>query len=432
MNRYLLIFFLFICACSFNPNSRFWTKDIDIKDKDNILITNLIVNKDIVEEEINQNLKINLNDKYNKYYSYNSLDNKFSQINYDGILKKESRFKFSKINDYNIFKPEPLFYKGGIIFFNSKGTILKFDYNSKLLWKKNIYNKKERKKGPILFFGIDKSNLIVADNLANFYSLNLVNGKLIWKKKNSSPFSSQIKTKFDKFYLIDHENVIRSISSNDGKVNWKLFTEKFLIKSKKRLSITIQNDTLFFINTLGDITAVNINNGDLLWQTPTQNTLGYGSTFKLINSDLVLDENSIYFSNNKNEFFSINTDNGLINWKQSINSTLSPVIIQNLIFSVSKKGYLKIIDKNNGKLIKSTFIFDNIKKKEIKKILPTGFLIGKKNVYMTTNNGKLFIIDLITGKTKKIIKFGNQPISKPFIIDNYLYLVKNNSIIKIK
>ena len=46
-----------------------------------------------------------------------------------------------------------------------------------------------------------------------------------------------------------------------------------------------------FINNLGDVTALDVNNGSLVWQTPTQSSLIYQDAFSLENSDLVFENN---------------------------------------------------------------------------------------------------------------------------------------------
>ena len=57
---------------------------------------------------------------------------------------------------------------------------------------------------------------------------------------------------------------------------------------------------MYYNNSIGDITAVNIDSGSLLWQTPTQNNTVYEESFFLKTSDLIANNNSIIFSNNKN------------------------------------------------------------------------------------------------------------------------------------
>ena len=122
---------------------------------------------------------------------------------------------------------------------------------------------------------------------------------------------------------------------------------------------------------------------------------------------------------------------GIINWRQNLLSVTRPTIIQNLIFTISLDGNFVVIEKTTGNIIRITNLFEGLKKKERERILANGFIVGKKYVYMSTNNGKLFLIDILTGKTLKIIKIDNQSISGPFIINNFLYLVKSKSIIKL-
>ena len=124
----------------------------------------------------------------------NNLTNNNGLVNFDGILKKASRYKFKKIKNFEFTQPELYFSElDSIIFFDNKGTIINFNQNSKIIWKNNYYSKQEKKNSPILYFAGNKKLLVVADNLANYYAINLLNGELLWKKINASPFNSQIK-----------------------------------------------------------------------------------------------------------------------------------------------------------------------------------------------------------------------------------------------
>ena len=70
-------------------------------------------------------------------------------------------------------------------------------------------------------------------------------------------------------------------------------------------------------------------------------------------------------------------------------------------------------------------------KKKRKKISPVGFIVAKNNIYLTTDNGRLFVIDTKIGKTKLIIKIDNNKISRPFILNRNMFLIKDDSIIKL-
>ena len=107
-------------------------------------------------------------------------------------------------------------------------------------------------------------------------------------------------------------------------------------------------------------------------------------------------------------------------------------MINDLIFTITTEGYLFVIENSTGNIIRITDVFDRFKPKKRKKIKPVGFIIGIENLFLSTDNGKLLIIDVLTGKTKSIFKIDNNKISKPFISNENLYLVKDDSIIKLK
>ena len=426
----LLIFFLTI-NCSFNSQSKFWTKETKIKVEKNSNINEIFKKDKIFEKELNPSLKIKLSDKLIENSFIGNLDNNNGRTNYNGNLKKSSRFKFSRIDNFDFTEPEIIFSKNNIIFFDNKGSILKFDEKSKLVWKKNFYNKSEKKLKPLLSFANNEKILLVVDNLARFYALDIDSGELLWDKKNPSPFNSQVKIYEDKFFAIDFDNILRCFSIKDGNEIWQFKTEKSFIKSQKKLSILIVNDKVFFNNSLGDINAVDIASGNMLWQQPTQTSSLYEDTFSLKTSDLIASNDIILFSNNKNEFFSLDIKKGSVKWKQKINSNLRPTLIGNMIFTISLEGFLIIIDKRNGNLVRSTDIFQNFGPKKRKKIEPIGFVVGTDKIYLTTNNGLLLVIDILDGRTNSILRIDRKKISRPFVLNQNLFIIEKSSIIKL-
>ena len=418
---YILIF-IFITSCSLSK------KNNEINDGS----VNIFKKIEPIKEELNPDLKIrSLNTFKNKPFQ-NNKTNSNGNINFDTNFKKISNYKFTKIKKFKFYQPELFFTNSDeIIFFNGKGTIFKLNQNLKEIWKVNNYNKKEKKLNPILYFAQIDNNLIVNDNLSKLYSVDLNTGKILWSKYSNSSFNSDIKVFKDNFYTIDFDNVIRAISSKNGNEIWNFQTENSFIKSEKKLSIVIKDEIIFFINNLGDVTALDVYNGSLVWQTPTQTNTIYQNAFSLENSDLVFENNTIYFSNNKNEFYSIDINSGSFNWKNSVNSNLRPVLIDNFLITISIEGFLVVIDRITGNIIKVTDVFNNFNPKKRDQIFPTGFVVGLKNIYLSTNIGKLLVINIKSGKTISTLKIDKDNISRPFVSNQNLYLVKDNAIIRL-
>tara|TARA_B100000900_G_scaffold7038_1_gene5971 strand:+ start:1041 stop:2336 length:1296 start_codon:yes stop_codon:yes gene_type:complete len=425
---YLFLFLIFLTGCSFNKNSKFWTSSKEIKIEKNF--KEILKKNENINEELNPNFRIKLDKLSSFSYSNKQLNNE-GRFNFDGNLKKISRYSFKKIKNFYEYEPQVSFNKNDLIFFDNKGSILKFNDNSKLIWKKNYYSKSEKKQNPILQFENNKENLIVADNVAKYYLLDLKSGNLVWSKNNLAPFNSQIKIHNDKFFIIDFSNTLRCYSIKNGDEIWNVSTQNSLIRSKKKLSMIIHKDKIYFNNSLGDITAVDIEKGQILWQLPTQSSLVYESSFSLETSDIIADDETIYFSNNNNQFFSIDIKTGSFKWKNKLNSSLRPIMIGNLLFTITLEGYLAVIEKKSGNIIRVSDVFKNIKLKKRKKIRPTGFIAGLNNIYLSTSNGRLLIINIETGKTISTLKIDNDKISTPFVKNNNLFVIKDNAIIKL-
>ena len=382
-----------------------------------------------IQENLNSNIQIKLSKfvKNNSFINNNSNNN--GNINFEPLFEKKKAYKFSKIKQFNSIDTDILFIKNNdLIYFDNRGTIFRINENFDTVWKANHYSKKEKKLNPILYFNYINNRIIIVDTLSNVFSINLDNGELIWKKESFSPFNSNVAIQKDKFITIDFDNVIRCFSVIDGNELWNFKTENTFIKSQKKLSIIIKDDIVYSLNNLGDLTALNINDGSLVWQTPTQSNEIFLNAFSLKNSEMILMNETIYFSNNKNDLFSIDARTGIVKWKQTVNSSLKSTISENFIFNISEKGYLFIIDKDTGNIIRVTDVFLNFKKRE--KIYPVGFVVAKNKIYLSTNNGRIVKVNVVNSEIEEIIKFNNEKISRPFINNGYFFLIKNNAIIR--
>ena len=430
MNKLIFTFIalFFLNNCSFNENSRIW-EDKDKQLEINKKITKVFEEENVSISEFNQDLKLDLSSIKIKSKKIDNQNNLGVQ-NYNGELRKIGNFKFSKLEEINQLDFEPIFLKNGIIFFDKKGSIIRYDNDYKVIWKKNHYSKAEKKLKPKLNLLLDGQNVLVTDNIAKYYSVNISTGELNWSKINEYPFNSSIKKYKDKIFVIDYKNTLRCFKIKDGSEFWNLQTEDSFTISNTKYSLIILNDNVIFSNSLGDITAVDIETGLINWQLPTQSSSIIRETYNFKNSKLVSDGKSLFFSNNKNQFYSIDIKTGTINWINEVNSNIRPILVGNIIFTVSNEGYLYLIDKNKGNIVRISDLFLNYKDKKRKNIYPIGFVIGDKNVFLTNSDGKMIIAGIEDGKIIKIEKVSGGLVSEPFIFNNNLYVVRNGSIVQ--
>ena len=430
MNKFIftLIGLIFLNNCSLNEKSKIWNnKENKLEANKNIT---KIFSEDIKSDKVlNEKLKLDITEINESNKIIESQNNFGSQI-YKGELRKTGIFKFSKFEEINKLDFKPSFLNDGIIFFDNKGSIIKYDQNHKVVWKKNHYSKGEKKLNPKLNFLIDRQNLLIADNIAKYYSVNILTGEINWLKNNIYPFNSDIKKFKDKMFVVDYKNTLRCYNIINGNELWNFQTEGSFTISNNKYSLITVNNNIIFSNSIGDITAVDVNTGLVTWQLPTQRNNIINETYNFKNSSLVSDGSSIFFSNSKNEFYSIDAKTGGINWINEINSHIKPILIGDLIFTVSNKGYLYVLEKNKGNIIRITDLLKNYKDKKRKKVTPVGFVIGNKKLYLTNSDGMILVSELELGNVIKIEKVSGGLVSEPFIFNNNLYVVRNGSILQ--
>jgi outer membrane protein assembly factor BamB len=424
----LILSFFLVNNCSFNENSGIWKdKQKALEDQKNI--EKVFLDKELVTSEFNQELEIDLaNIKTNNKIIDNK--NNFGSQNYEGLFNKVGNYKFSKLENVNQLNFKPIFLDNGLIFFDKKGSIIRFDNSQKILWKKNYYSKTEKKLKPQLNFKLSDKDLLVVDSIAKYYSINIDSGEINWSKNSTYPFNSEIKKYKDKFFVVDYKNTLRCYYVDDGSECWNLQTEDSFTISNSKFSLIIIEDMVIFNNSIGDITAVDIETGMITWQLPTQSSSIINETYNFKISKLVSDNKSIYFSNNKNEFYSIDVKTGVTNWINDINSNLTPIIIGNLLFTVSNNGYLYVIEKDKGNIIRITDLYINYKIKKRKNINPVGFAIGNSKLFLTNTDGNMIFVDLRLGNITGIEKVTGNLTSKPFIFNQNLFVIRNGSIVQ--
>ena len=106
-------------------------------------------------------------------------------------------------------------------------------------------------------------------------------------------------------------------------------------------------------------------------------------------------------------------------------------MIGDYLVTISDKGLLIILNKETGQIIRINDLYKNIKEKRKKNYQPTGFLVGKFNIYLSTINGRILVINFKEGKIEKMLKLDNNKLQRPIYFNKSLYIAKDNSIIRL-
>ena len=147
----LILIVLLFSSCSFNDVGGFWTKEKELK-KEELQFEKLFKEEKIVTKEFNKELDFFLEKSSLTLNRNSKIDNNDGFSIFNISLSKIQKYNFSKIKDFYKIEPNLIFHNNDLIFFDNKGSILKFNKDTKLIWKINNYTKTEIKTGPLLSF----------------------------------------------------------------------------------------------------------------------------------------------------------------------------------------------------------------------------------------------------------------------------------------
>ena len=103
-------------------------------------------------------------------------------------------------------------------------------------------------------------------------------------------------------------------------------------------------------------------------------------------------------------------------------------ILDKLIFTISNDGYLIVLDNLKGEIIRSTKIDTKINLK--KNLFFNGFIIAKNKIYISLSDGKILVVEILNGKQIITKKLKRSNISKPIVLNKYMFILSKNSIRK--
>ena len=231
--------------------------------------------------------------------------------------------------------------------------------------------------------------LLKLDN-DDLYLIDPNDSKVIWKSESQNiPLRTKGASKplyLNNTVFIARDNgSISSYNALDGTLNW--FT---IISSRSgrndlesqrdaEMQISIDDEKLYYGHFQGELTALDINTGNIIWTSP----------FSFIN-DIIINDNAIYGSTSDKELVSIDQASGFLNWRSKMSSEefTQPFIVEDLVMAFTTQGTFVAFNKDGTNIYEEKFDLD---------LHPqTKFILDGNKLYFQTLDGDIvhFVITI--------------------------------------
>ena len=433
---YCLIILVLFQNCSFDKKSGIWKNenaipDVDkdyLKELETLSSSNKLFDKII---PVDRNFKFKLtgvvdNSDWNDIFfkKNNNLQNfKYNDLN--RILFKSKKLSRHSTSNFIMFED------GNVILSDFIGNIIVFSINQKkIITKFNFYKKKHKKINKLLNFIVENNTIYVSDNLGYLYALDYRNNKILWAKNYKVPFRSNLKLFKNKLIASNLNNSLFFFDKNNGN-NLKLIpTEETIVKNQFKNNLSLDEKTLFFLNTYGSLYSIDNESMRINWFINLNQSLDLNPSNLFLGHPIINENESIIVSSNQFTYI-VNKLNGSIKYKKNFSSQIKPIMLNNYLFLITKNNLLIAMDIQKGEIIYSTDInqsvaeYLNIKKKKVKF---KNLMISNNKILIFLENSYVIKFSIM-GNIEQVYKLPTKINSFPiFINSSMVFLNKKNKV----
>lgn len=240
---------------------------------------------------------------------------------------------------------------------------------------------------------------------AKFYALDTATGEILWERKTGSVVRIAPFIYNRTVYFVEAIGRLSAIDAKSGELKWTqavaTTTEKDLLTANE-IFLTFSDDKIFVSSPMPAILAIDAKNGEFIWTKTTD----------AVFSNAVADKDYVYFGTDDGDLFALNKTDGTTHWHRTVNSDVRKLkIAEDLILA---EGYSRItvIDKDAKVFWERNFQYSQIP------VYHNGEL-----VYFT--NGSVY--DLRSGERKQMKKeLADLDYSELLFINGDLAVFKGN------
>lgn len=200
---------------------------------------------------------------------------------------------------------------------------------------------------------VDKKHLYFGSSRGEVFALNKLNGKQVWKQQLTSEVLSP-PVSYARYVVVRTvDGRIHTLQAKTGKMVWAHDRTMPVLSLRGTSALIVTNDIVISGADNGKLTALALNNGNVLWETTISVPRGRNEIERLIDIDAqpVVKDGVIYVVAYQGRLAAVKIDSGRTMWVRDISSYAGMIIDSNKIYISDSDGRLWALDRFNGATI---------------------------------------------------------------------------------
>ncbi|MDX2165336.1 MAG: outer membrane protein assembly factor BamB [Gammaproteobacteria bacterium] len=302
---------------------------------------------------------------------------------------------------------------------NPAQTVSIFDLsNGMVFWKSPL--KQALVAGPT----IGNQSVYVGDNEGGVWALNLNSGKAEWHATLSDPIVSRPLVSNGKVFVRTLDGTVWALKNVDGSVAWTAAeTIPTMVLSGGSKPVLMGNNIVVGSSN-GKLTAYDAATGTVKWKSVIAEPQGPSDVEKMVDivADPKLSGSAIYVVTYQGNLSAVNAQTGQVLWQTPVSSYSGLAVSTNAIFVTDAKGRVFAFDRKTGKQIwKQTYLEY--------RVLTAPTIMGN-SIVIGDGEGVTHWLSQSTGETVARVNVSSSPIkSAPLVSGNNVYILSRNGLV---
>lgn len=272
--------------------------------------------------------------------------------------------------------------------------------------------------------------VFVTSGLGVILALDSTTGEEIWRRPTRTPIHSAPSVAGGRLFAISDDNELFAVNSNTGEILW---TYQGIIESARMLtapSPAIVDETVIAPFASGELIALRVQNGGVLWQDALSSSglLTPLASLNDIASGPVVADGFVIASAQSGVTSAFDLRTGQRIWSQPTGALSFPLVAGDYVYLASTEGQVVCMSKLDGSVvwIQQLDNFKN-KKKRKKRIAWSGPILTGDRLMVTSSQGKAVLLNPSDGSIINEFKVGGDVFVAPIIANETVYVMTDSA-----
>lgn len=270
----------------------------------------------------------------------------------------------------------------------------------------------------------DEGRLYVSTGFAQIVSLDARSGKVLWRQTLSGPIRGAPTARAGRVVVITVDDHTYCLAADDGQTLW---THQGTVEQASLLagnSAAIDGNTVIVPYSSGELFALRIENGSVLWQDQVANVSKYQGVATLadITGRPIVDRGKVYVMGHADTLAALDLRSGRRLWEREIGGMQSPWIAGEYLFTLTYNNEAVALDSKTGRILWVTQLQswgDPEKKKD--RIVWSGPVLASNRLIVGSSTGILASLSPYTGDVLGQIEISAGISVPPVVANGTLY-----------